>query len=259
MQMEQVLILDPASCTDPGDASTCSKAELPLGTEIFNYVFYVVMVLKTIATDYSIIQYCIRYYRTHNTINQVEIWLLIATAFKVTALLPDYFVREINYLFLIFVLNSATTFWLSHVLHIRGCIIQESPKWTARGFIILLVVRMVLLLVILGVAPFIDDLFLGDKRQKEFWLNCNVEGQAYPLQFLLVFFLDVVSALVDLLIFIISPKVSSKKKRIRQARIADINATTVQQQYLRTGNQDANSKTEELPKGNLKTLRTVSL
>ena len=176
--MEQVLqVLDPSTCTDPDDARTCSEAELPLGTEIFNYAFYVIMVLKTIAVDYSIVHYCVRYYRTHNTINQVEIWLLISTAFKVTALLPDYFIREINYLFLIFVLNSATVFWLSHVLHIRGCIIQESPKCTVRGFILLLVIRMLLLVVILGVAPFIDDLFLGrDRREKEFWLRCNVEG-----------------------------------------------------------------------------------
>ena len=178
MQIEQVLkVLDPSTCTDIDDASTCSEAELPLGTEIFNYAFYVIMVLKTIAVDYSIVNYCIRYYQTHNTINQVEIWLLISTAFKVTALLPDYFVREINYLFLIFVLNSATVFWLSHVLHIRGCIIQESPKCTVRGFIALLTIRMVLLLVILGVAPFIDDLFRGkERRQNEFWLSCDVVG-----------------------------------------------------------------------------------
>ena len=55
------------------------------------------------------------------------------------------------------------------------------------------------------------------------------------MQFLLVFFLDVVSALVDLLILIITPKVSNKKKRIKQARIADINATTEPQQYPRNG------------------------
>ena len=98
----------------------------------------------------------------------MEIWLLLATAFKVTALLPDYFLKEINYLFIIFVLNSATTFWLSHVLHIRGCIIQESPQWTARCFILLLVIRLLLLAVILGVAPFFDDLFFGSDHS--FWL-----------------------------------------------------------------------------------------
>ena len=104
---------------------------------------------------------------------------MLATGFKVTALLPDYFLKEINYLFIIFALNSATTFWLSHVLHIRGCIIHESPRWTARGFIALLVIRLLLLAVILGIAPFIDDLFFGDDR--DFFLSCKVIGKAYPL------------------------------------------------------------------------------
>ena len=115
--------LDPLSCSNKADPSTCSEAELPLPTEIFNYAFYAIMVLKTLAIDYSVFQYSLRYYRTHKSINQVEIWLLLATGLKVTALLPDYFVKEINYLFMVFALNSATTFWLSHVLHIRGCII----------------------------------------------------------------------------------------------------------------------------------------
>ena len=80
-----------------------------------------------------------------------------------------------------------------------------------------------LLAVILGIAPFIDDIFFGDNR--DFFLSCNVEGKAYPLQFLLIFLLDTVSALADLLIFVISPKITSKRNRIKQARIADINAS----------------------------------
>ena len=81
------------------------------------------MVLKTIAFDVGIVQYVRRYYETNKTFNQVEIWILIVTGLKVTALLPDYFIMEINYLYFIFVANSATTAWLSHVLHLRGCII----------------------------------------------------------------------------------------------------------------------------------------
>ena len=59
---------------------------------------------------------------------------MILTAIKVTALCPDYFLYEINWLFYVFVVNSGTTFWLSHVLHMRGCIIKQRPKMVVRGF-----------------------------------------------------------------------------------------------------------------------------
>ena len=87
------------------------------------YAFMVIMAGKTLAFDIGIFNYIKRYYQTYKTFNQVEIWILLLTGVKVTILLPDYFLREINFLYWVFVLNSLTTFWLSHVLHIRGCII----------------------------------------------------------------------------------------------------------------------------------------
>ena len=59
---------------------------------------------------------------------------MLLTAVKVTALVPDYFLGDINYLFWAFVINSLTTFWLSHVLHLRCCILREASICRIRGF-----------------------------------------------------------------------------------------------------------------------------
>lgn len=85
--------------------------------------FMIIMTAKTIAFDISITGNIKRYYVTYKKFNQAEIWLLLLTVFKVTIVLPNYFYREINWLYYVFVINSFTTFYLSHILHMRGCII----------------------------------------------------------------------------------------------------------------------------------------
>ena len=55
------------------------------------YTFMVFMVLKTLAFDFSFYGYVKRYRKTYGTWNQVEIWLLILAAVKLTFLLPNYF------------------------------------------------------------------------------------------------------------------------------------------------------------------------
>ena len=107
------------------DPATGKPVEMGLSDEILKYGFEVFVVLKTLGFDYALIRYIMRYYQTYKSCGEVEIWLMVLTAIKVTILMPDYFLQEINYLFVVFVINSATTFWLSHVLHMRACIIQE--------------------------------------------------------------------------------------------------------------------------------------
>lgn len=148
------------------------------------------------------------------------------SAFKVTLLLPNYFIREINFLFIVFILNSATTFWLSHVLHIRGCIIQNRSKGCARFFQVLFVTRLFLLFFILYLAPVVQHIADEDKTKFYYILRCDKDHtQVYPLQFLAVFLLDVLSAITDLIIFIVSPKIVNKSKRLKEVRCADINNT----------------------------------
>ena len=43
--------------------------------------------------------------------------MLIFTAIKVSIMLPNYWIHEINYIYWVFVMNTVTTIWLSHVIH----------------------------------------------------------------------------------------------------------------------------------------------
>ena len=85
--------------------------------------------------------------------------------------------------------------------------------------------RAVLLLVIIFGGGFISRVFYKYYSNLEInayvGLRCD-KGEVYPLQFLLIFALDVVSATVDLIIFIVSPKIENKRKLLKQARMADI-------------------------------------
>jgi hypothetical protein len=42
------------------------------------------------------------------------------------------------------------------------------------------------------------------------------------MRFLLIFALDVFSAIIDLIIFFATPSIENERKRMKQARIADI-------------------------------------
>ena len=216
--------LDPSTCKIPDTPSSCQYAELTLSAEIMNYVFYFFVPFKTICFVFGLYGYVCRYYRTHKTCNQVEIWLLSITAIKVAILLPDYFIREINFLWLVFLINSATTFWLSHVLHVRGCIIHEKPKSTVRFYQGLFTIRILVLLTLFIFVPMLQRLFDSSYECETYILTCDCYGNTYPIQFLLIFFLDALSATIDLIIFIVSPKIVNKSKRLKEARTADIEA-----------------------------------
>jgi len=151
---------------------------------------------------------------------------LLLTALKVSFALPNYFIKEINYLFYIFVFNTATTFWLSHVLHMRSCILQGRSLCVARCFVALFIVRILILISIVFLGFLFDEILLGSKLPRFSELRfvidyCSAE-QGYPYRFLLVFLLDAVSALFDLIIFIASPKIANKRERLKEARLADI-------------------------------------
>ena len=197
--------------------------ELKLSTEIMVWAFYIFIPAKTIAFDYGIFHYIVRYLETYKVWCQAEIWILILTAIKVTVLCPDYFLYEINWLFYVFVVNSGTTFWLSHVLHMRGCIIKQKPKMVVRGFKFLTFTRFSLLFIILFLSPFLDQLFTDSKGNYEyrFLFTCNPD-QVYPIRFALIFCLDVFSAAIDLMIFSLSPRIEKKQSLIKEVRVADI-------------------------------------
>ena len=123
------------------------------------YFFMAFMVIKTLAFDFSFYSYVQRYRKTYGTWNQVEICLLILAAVKLTILLPNYFFKKINYLFYIFALNTLCTFWLSHILHLRGCIIRNVTSCTARSYMALFISKIAILAVLVGVSPLFEAYF----------------------------------------------------------------------------------------------------
>ncbi len=101
---------------------------------------------------------------------------MLLTAIKVSLAMPDYFLQMINYLYIVFIINSGTTFLLSHVLHMRACIIQDRSLCHARTLVALLAMRMIILTVIVFAGPFIDSIFDGDKKEPlrySLVLNCT--------------------------------------------------------------------------------------
>ena len=202
---------------------TDGEEELKLSTQILKWAFYIFIPAKTVAFDFGIYNYVVRYLETYKVWCQAEIWILILTAIKVTVLCPDYFLYDINWLFYVFVVNSGTTFWLSHVLHMRGCIIKQKPKMVVRSFKFLTIVRFLLLFIILFFCPFLDQLFTWQAGNYEysFMITCDPE-QVYPLRFALIFCLDVLSAVTDLMIFALSPRIENKQRLLKEIRVADI-------------------------------------
>mmetsp|Transcript_9097 Transcript_9097/g.12371 ORF Transcript_9097/g.12371 Transcript_9097/m.12371 type:complete len:153 (-) Transcript_9097:1477-1935(-) len=147
---------------------------------------------------------------------------MVLTAIKVTVVVPDYLFQEINWLFAVFIANSGTTYWLSHVLHMRGVMSRQASRCEARSFVALLIVRLSITFIIVFVGPIFDNLMRDEtQRSYYFWLKCE-SNNPYPLRFLLIFFMDFFWATTDLMIFIFSPKTYSSKKRLKEMRIADI-------------------------------------
>lgn len=59
---------------------------------------------------------------------------------------------------MVFIANSAITFWLSHLLHMRACILRQGSVCEARIFVVLLVMRLLIILVFIPFfGPFLDS------------------------------------------------------------------------------------------------------
>ena len=196
------------------------EIELSLAEKIIFWVFAVFLIVKAILFDLQFYNYIKRYKETYQTWNQVEIWIMLLTAVKITILIPDYFVKNINWIFWIFATNSAVTFWLSHVLHMRAIMARKATVCAARSIIALFAIRLLLLFVILVVGPVIDRV-LTETKYYNLLLECQ-PGNPYPFRFLLIFSLDFLSASIDFIILWASPKTFSPKQRLKEARVAEI-------------------------------------
>ena len=110
---------------------------------------------------------------------------------------------------------------------------------------------MTILALLFFLGPLLDSAF-DDTRGISYYIPLTCDGQrVYPLRFLLVFTLDVLSAFTDMIIFLVSPRIENKRKRLKMARQADINAQFEKRATFKHERKDSNSHTTELPKGRL--------
>ena len=80
------------------------------------------MVVKSVLFTYKLFWLALRYHNTTGKCNTFEVWFCAITMLRVGIILPLYFMKDINLLWLVFVLNSFSTYLLSHVLGLRACV-----------------------------------------------------------------------------------------------------------------------------------------
>ena len=112
---------------------------------------------------------------TFGTYNIPEVYILAFTLLKITMILPNYFIREINTLAVVFLLNSMTSYSLSYVFAQRTCVVLELPirKLKFNRYMFITVVC------IFALIMFIVPLFDPFNSQNDKWngynllLHCN--------------------------------------------------------------------------------------
>ena len=185
----------------------------------------VFFIIKATLFDLQYFGYIKRYIQTYLSWNQVEIWLMMLTIIKFNVVLPDYYFKEINWFFWIFIINSFVTYWLSHVIHMRSVMMRQASRCAARSFVAVFAIKIITLICIILAGPIFDNLTRDDKFDTySFKLTCS-KNYPYPIRFLLVFFMDFFWATFDLFVWFCSPKTASSKARLKTMRIADIEKT----------------------------------
>ena len=74
------------------------------------------VIAKCLMFGYKLILMMRRYHLTYKKWNVPENWFIGFTILKIAILLPNYWLREINMILLVFVLNSMCSYWLNYML-----------------------------------------------------------------------------------------------------------------------------------------------
>ena len=201
--------------------TTCQK--------VMFYIFGAFVIFKTVIFDLQFYSYIKRYWETYQTLNQVEIWIMLFTAIKITVVVPDYVFNEINWLFWVFIVNSAMTFWLSHILHMRACMVHQSSVCEARAFVAVFAFRIFLIICIIILGPIFDNLSNNEGAEYEysFRLKCT-DDNPYPIRFILIFLLDFISATFDFVVFLLRETTLGEQQRLKEIRVAAIEASVAE-------------------------------
>ena len=129
---------------------------------------------------------------------------MLLTAIKITVCVPNYWYYEINWLFWVFLVNSAVTFWLSHLLHMRACMVRQASVCEARSFVAVFAFRIILIFGIIFAGPIFENIGRKDGHYYSFMLDCT-KDRPYPIRFILVFLIDFASATFDFIVLLVSP------------------------------------------------------
>lgn len=177
------------------------------------------MVLKGLAFVGKSLQVAFLYRKTYKKWLTFETLFLVICAIKILILMPDVFIYELNWLFYALALNSSLAYTLSFELRSRTNRMLDATDASHRLSIIWYGARMAVLVFIM-ITPLID--FFDKKAphymvcDKLIYRKCLLKlTPLVAYNFLLIFVLDFVSALIDLVNLLRLPKFMSRRKRIR--------------------------------------------
>lgn len=160
---------------------------------------------KCILLTFKMIQVSIRYYQTYDTIIQFEIWFLLFSACKVLIVAPNMcFIMNINYLFILYALNSFSQTVSNHHLHTK-LLSAIYAGYRSLPFTVWLIIRLFFLFCICLWAIYPD-----------FGLSCN--PQVYPHQFTALMYMDFLYSVIDIVITLFLPRKLDVIKHQRKIR-----------------------------------------
>ena len=150
----------------------------------------------------------LRYYKTVNKCNTFEILFCVITVCKVGIILPLYFLRDINLLYFVFVINSFSTYLFSHVLRLRACVALNRPRQKVQETQWMGYIQFGNFILWVIISPMFDR-----TRTYEILMRCDL-AYVYPFRFVIVFAIDLLYALIELWRTLSSPTFSSEKDRL---------------------------------------------
>ena len=225
------VITFPAS--QPLSMGETSSEEENIKCNAFCWVRNTFIFVKCLSFIYKSAWTACRYRKTHKKCCQFEIWYLCFATLKIAILLPAIYLKEINYLYFCFLLDSCLIFWLGHMLQIRCCIILKKPMWKVRCYQFWISFRLLSVLACYITTPLID-LEQKDGIQYNWHMNCT--DRLYPYRFLVIFVIDFISALVDLILMFLDPTYFNSNERLRFARQQIIFQSSNQAKLKKTQN-----------------------
>ena len=135
------------------------------------YFFYLFIVVKIVLYLFKFVFIAVRYFKTFGTLKKFEIWWFVLKGLALAILLPNYFFRDINWMYYTFVINSVTTYWLSFSIKMRLLIAQERAGWLLRFNQIYFCTQICIIISFTGAWTKMLPSYRKDDKYDYFWLD----------------------------------------------------------------------------------------